>query len=221
MLCDTCKTKGAVVFLTQMIQGDVKKINLCAACSKKQGLHEPMEEAIANLFLGLGMVAEKEPAVPAIICGGCGFSQEDFKKRGRLGCSACYDAFAESLAPMLKNMHRDVVHKGKVPAKIAVAHSQAHEREELQAALEAAIKSERYEEAALYRDRIAALENAFLGEQLQQEVTVQKKSSKKISAVKKKNDVVLSKKKRDVGSQQTAVKKTPPLLPPEKEVPSS
>ncbi len=217
MLCDTCKTKGAVVFLTQMIQGDVKKLNLCGACSKKQGLHEPMEEALANLFLGLGMAQEKESALPAIVCGGCGFSQEDFKKRGRLGCSACYDAFAESLTPMLRNMHRDVVHKGKVPAKIAVAHFQAHELEELQAALDAAIKSERYEEAVLYRDRLAVLASGSLGTQLGQEVTLQKKVSKKTSALKKKNAVIapkLPKKKRDVGSQEISMKKQPPLLPP-------
>ena len=91
-------------------------------------------------------------------CPVCGFSQADFKKTGRLGCSACYDAFAEGLSGMLKNMHRGSIHTGKVPARLAVARRRSQELSSLQAALEKAVKEEHFEEAASLRDKIRLIE---------------------------------------------------------------
>jgi hypothetical protein len=44
-------------------------------------------------------------------------AQADFKKQGRFGCPACYDAFKGILDPMLEGMHKGTVHSGKVPQK--------------------------------------------------------------------------------------------------------
>jgi protein arginine kinase activator len=87
--------------------------------------------------------------------------QSDFKKNGRLGCPACYSAFEEELAPMLKAMHRQVRHVGKVPPHSpppeAGATDNAAERVRLQRLLDAAVAREAFEEAARLRDQIRAL----------------------------------------------------------------
>lgn len=160
MFCDVCKTKEATVFLTQMIEGNVQKLNLCESCSKLQGVHDPMGFALADLLLGLGAAQEIEKT--SICCPVCGFSQSDFKKRGRLGCSACYDAFSEGLAVMLRNMHRGMVHTGKVPVKIAAAYQKASQLEAVKKSLAEAIQKEEYEAAARYRDLIHQMEAASL-----------------------------------------------------------
>lgn len=217
MLCSACKTKEATVFLTQMVQGHVKKINLCSTCSKKQGLADSMESLLSDFFQGLGVTQEETASsTPALICPACGFSQVTLKKQTRLGCSLCYDIFSETLHPMLRNMHRDVVHKGKVPAKIAAAYHQAHEFEQLKTALKEAIKSERYEEAALHRDRIALLENALKGETLQ-EIKLQKKKP----TVLKEKKTSASKKRLLEKPLEKKMKKPAPLLPPETGISSS
>jgi len=158
MFCDVCKSKEATVFLTQIVEGKMQKVNLCEGCSKEKGVNDPTGFALADLLLGLGAAQEIEKNPAGIRCPVCGFSQADFKKTGRLGCSACYDSFAEGLSGMLKNMHRGSIHTGKLPAKLAVPRRIAQEMTSLQSALEKAVKEEQFEEAATLRDKIRNLE---------------------------------------------------------------
>jgi len=159
MFCDVCKSKEATVFLTQIVEGKMQKVNLCEGCSKEKGVNDPTGFALADLLLGLGAAQEIEKSPLGIRCSVCGFSQTDFKKTGRLGCSACYDAFAEGLSGMLKNMHRGLIHTGKVPARLALALSRARELAALQQGLEKAILEEKFEDAAGLRDKIRLLES--------------------------------------------------------------
>lgn len=158
MFCDVCHSKEATVFLTQIVEGKMQKVNLCEGCSKEKGVNDPTGFALADLLLGLGAAQEIEKNPSGIRCPVCGFSQTDFKKTGRLGCSACYDTFAEGLSGMLKNMHRGIIHAGKVPAKLAAARRRAQELAVLQADLEKAVREEHFEEAATLRDKIRRLE---------------------------------------------------------------
>ena len=41
MLCDVCQTKEANVFFTQIVSGQVQKVNLCEECSKQKGVTDP------------------------------------------------------------------------------------------------------------------------------------------------------------------------------------
>ena len=158
MFCDVCKSKEATVFLTQIVEGKMQKVNLCEPCSKEKGVNDPTGFALADLLLGLGAAQEIEKNPAGVRCQVCGFPQGDFKKTGRLGCSACYDAFAEGLAGMLRNMHRGLIHTGKVPAKLAAVRLKEQEMASLQASLEKAVAEEHFEEAAGLRDKIRLLE---------------------------------------------------------------
>jgi protein arginine kinase activator len=158
MFCDVCKSKEATVFLTQIIEGKMQKVNLCEGCSKEKGVNDPTGFALADLLLGLGAAQEIEKNPAGARCPVCGFSHADFKKTGRLGCSACYDAFAEGLSGMLKNMHRGSIHTGKVPARLAVVRRRSQELAALQASLEKAVKEEHFEEAASLRDKLRLIE---------------------------------------------------------------
>jgi protein arginine kinase activator len=158
MFCDVCQSKEATVFLTQIIEGKMQKVNLCETCSKEKGVNDPTGFALADLLLGLGAAQEIEKNPAGARCPVCGFSQADFKKTGRLGCSACYDTFAEGLSGMLKNMHRGSIHVGKVPAKLAASRRRGQELAVLQGDLEKAVREEHFEEAASLRDQIHRLE---------------------------------------------------------------
>ena len=90
-------------------------------------------------------------------CEKCGFTQADFKKQGRFGCPHCYETFAPTLAPMLDAMHKGATHTGKVP-RHALARKTYHDRlSQLEHSLTDAIKTERYEDAARYRDEITKI----------------------------------------------------------------
>jgi protein arginine kinase activator len=90
MQCDVCQKNEATVYLTQIVEGKMQKVNLCESCAKEKGVSDPTGFAMADLLLGLGATQQIEHAgQPAQKCPVCGFTQVDFKKTGRLGCSAC------------------------------------------------------------------------------------------------------------------------------------
>jgi protein arginine kinase activator len=154
MICDVCKTNQASVFLTQIVDGKMQKVNLCEACSKEKGVTDPTGFALADLLLGLGAAEEIERGHTTQRCPACGFTQADFKKTGRLGCPQCYDTFAEGLESLLRAMHKGTRHAGKVPANLQKVLQTEAELRALQEDLDRAVSTENYEGAAEIRDRI-------------------------------------------------------------------
>lgn len=164
MVCIVCKQKEAKVHYTELAQGQVKKIDLCEACAKEKGLSDPASFNLADILLGLGASQDMEQASESkggeLKCSTCGFTQADFKKTGRLGCSDCYEIFAEGLAGMLKTMHKGTVHRGKVPQAFRRAQDSASKLAQLEKELSGAISREDFEQAAVLRDQIKAAKKA-------------------------------------------------------------
>ncbi len=157
MLCDICKQNPAKVHLTQIVDGKTKKVDLCEACSKAKGVDDPSGFSLADLLMGLGAAQEMEQAsagAGGLRCPGCGFTQAEFKKTGRLGCAQCYRTFSEGLETLLKTMHKGTRHTGKVPAALRASHDLEERLRVLQRKLEKAIGAEDFEQAALLRDEI-------------------------------------------------------------------
>lgn len=158
MLCDKCKQNVATVHLTQMVDGKTKKVDLCEGCSKASGVDDPTGFSLADLLLGLGAPQEMEAACGSgdVKCPNCGFTQADFKKAGRLGCSECYQVFSEGLESLLKTMHKGTRHVGKRPhaTHAETEAATASLLKQLQKALDKAVGDENFELAANIRDQI-------------------------------------------------------------------
>ncbi len=159
MVCDVCKSNPATVFLTQIVEGKMQKVNLCETCSNEKGVSDPTGFALADLLLGIGAAEELEKGGSAQRCPACGFSQTDFKKTGRLGCSVCYDTFAEGLSSLIKAMHKGTTHVGKIPARLMRSLEMNARSKQLQRDLEKAVSDENYEQAAQLRDQLRELES--------------------------------------------------------------
>ena len=158
MLCDVCKCNDATVFLTQILEGKMQKVNLCDGCSKEKGVQDPTGFALADLLLGIGAAEEIEKGAPTQKCPVCGYTQADFKKTGRLGCSTCYETFSEGLSTLLKAMHKGTKHVGKFPQRAHRAMELGDRMRTLTENLEKAVAEENYETAASLRDQIKQLE---------------------------------------------------------------
>ena len=91
-------------------------------------------------------------------CSACGFSLDDFRKVGRLGCPDCYQVFSREIVERLPSMHKGGVHKGYLPEGIAIKQALKSELASLTEKLENAIEDERFEEAAKLRDQISKIE---------------------------------------------------------------
>jgi protein arginine kinase activator len=158
MLCDVCKCNDATVFLTQILDGKMHKVNLCDGCSKEKGVQDPTAFALADLLHGIGAAEEIEKGATTQKCPVCGYTQADFKKTGRLGCSSCYATFGEGLNTLLKAMHKGTEHVGKLPQRASRAIELGDRMRNLTESLEKAVQEENYETAASLRDQIKQLE---------------------------------------------------------------
>jgi len=160
MLCNVCKQNEAKVHLTKIVGDKMQKVDLCDECSKEKGVEDPTNFSLADTLLGQLLTPEApaaEPeaaAEPGVKCPTCGYTQADFKKAGRFGCSDCYTTFGEGLGTMLKSMHKGTKHTGKVPAALQQSRAEAQKVKQLQKRLDKAVAEENFEEAAQLRDEI-------------------------------------------------------------------
>jgi len=126
---------------------------------ERKRVQDPTGFALADLLLGIGAAEEIEKGAPTQKCPVCGFSQADFKKTGRLGCSVCYVTFGEGLNTLLKAMHKGTEHVGKLPERAHRAIELNHRMRALSENLQKAVADENYETAASLRDQIKQLES--------------------------------------------------------------
>ena len=165
MKCDFCEKK-ATVFLTQLVEGQMKKVCLCDNCAKERGVTDPTGFSLADLLLGglpggpgTTTTASTSPASGnGRKCPTCGFTLDDLRRVRRFGCSDCYATFSEEVAQMVRGMHKGTSHIGKVPEGLMALHFRHQRIEELRSRLDQAIASESYEEAAGIRDEIRNLD---------------------------------------------------------------
>ena len=163
MLCEHCNEQEATVHLTQVIDGEVKKLHLCEACAAESGFDVHGTMSVTDILLGMG----GQPSAPATSenlersCPVCHLRRSDFKKAGQFGCPSCYETFSDELRPLLKAIHRGDQHTGKVPAREGARVRMSARLSTLRQELDAAVAAEKYEEAARLRDQIRECQRAI------------------------------------------------------------
>jgi len=163
MKCECCHNEEATIHLTQVIDGNVKKLNLCQACALDSGIDLNSPISITDILLGLGAQSEEGAAAMSafdLSCSRCQMTRTEFKKGARLGCPECYKAFMGELNALTKAMHHSAQHVGKIPARQGNKARVTAQIAALQKEIEVAIAKEQYEEAADLRDKIKAVRDS-------------------------------------------------------------
>ncbi|WP_418791387.1 UvrB/UvrC motif-containing protein [Phosphitispora sp. TUW77] len=166
MLCEKCQKGPATVHVTRIINGKKTEANLCDICAQEEnniGFGEPTW-MLHNIFADLfnqpvpGSHVAQEKREETVRCEQCGFTDAQFSKVGKLGCPKCYEVFENKLEPVLRRVHGNPVHMGKIPKRTGGTIGLRKEIEGLKLELKAAINREEYEKAAKIRDEIRSLE---------------------------------------------------------------
>lgn len=164
MLCQHCQKRIANVHFTQVVNNNKVELYLCEQCAREKGkisFGSPLNAS--DFFSGLMGYGQTSPFlasnVPQLFCEKCGMSYEEFQKTGKVGCSNCYEIYREKLFPLLKRLHGNVEHHGKVPHRVSEVVKASKEVEKLKDDLSKAIQNEEYEKAAEIRDKIKSLES--------------------------------------------------------------
>jgi len=163
MLCQICGKDTATVHFTEIQDNKMTEIHVCERCAEEKGLHAPPKEKfnIADIIAGMAdnMTNTDEERVGHVQCPRCGMLYSSFKETGRLGCAECYAAFQFQLRPLLRRIHGDTRHKGKVPARDGEGASRSRHVQRLYDEIQRAIEREEFEHAAEIRDEIKRLEH--------------------------------------------------------------
>jgi len=162
-MCSQCHEREAVVRLTQVQEDQVVTLRLCERCAAERGVDTGVgQEAtpLGGFLAALGGVLDAEAPGPETSCPGCGATVDDFRATGRLGCAACWDAFASSLVPLVRRLHGSTHHAGVGyhPPGITASGPES-ERRRLAEQLELAIATENFELAAELRDRLRRVDH--------------------------------------------------------------
>lgn len=191
MICQICNKNPAVIHIQEIVNGEKKSLHICADCAAKKSEGNPVLQGfnITDILMNLGQQNNptqsesddpQEQPVSIAKCPFCGWDSDKLRKTGRMGCAECYSTFSGVIEGILTNMHRGIVHKGKIPAlrktqedknkasideshgeeiraDFPVAENLGEQIKELQLELEERIRNEEYEIAAQLRDRITGL----------------------------------------------------------------
>lgn len=161
MLCDICNKNEAIVHYAEIVEGQMKKMNLCETCAADKGVGIHSSFSIGDLLAGLTENPSKiKDPFEQETCPKCKMTYKEFKKKGRLGCSNCYDTFQKPLIPLLEAIHKSEQHAGKIPPKAQEEAESMGKLQRLKEELAAAIRKEDFERAAKLRDEIKKLEHS-------------------------------------------------------------
>lgn len=164
MQCQICNNKDATIHLTEITDGTRSEMHICEQCAAEQGIavksHIPINELLSSLLAAQPTDDEfSDPNEQKAACPTCGFTLEQFRKEGVLGCPHDYDVFAKSLQPLIEKAHcGKVSHCGKMPSKTSMDTKKQVELLSLRQKLDNAVQNEDYELAAELRDKIAETE---------------------------------------------------------------
>ena len=178
MICQNCGKKQANVKYTENINGVKKELNLCEECSEKLGINNINFNIPINFSSFFGEFLEDFTNsdymplfsdVKTLKCNECGYTFDDIVSTGKLGCGICYDVFEVRLDIIIKKIHGDNKHVGRLGKKLkndSKQHEQQNIKNELQDntieklknELKLAVQEERYEEAAKIRDEIKKIQ---------------------------------------------------------------
>lgn len=150
--------KPATIHLTQIVDGEIRKVDLCESCQVNDSMAADFDiEPFAKLAEGVVAAAQKVSG-EVHACPSCGCDDGQLQQTGRFGCPECYEAFEPILPELLGKIQPGLRHEGKVPANGIQRQKLLRKEAELRKQLESAVREERFEDAAVYRDSLRNLE---------------------------------------------------------------
>ncbi|NMB35044.1 MAG: hypothetical protein GX989_02025 [Firmicutes bacterium] len=169
MLCERCGKKNATVHVTKIVNGNKSEYYLCEDCAREKGETGaswegkfPLQQFFSGLMNFLPPDSSKavvSKGYSGLQCPVCGLTYTQFCQVGRFGCAQCYEAFGQNLLPLLRRLHGNQKHRGKIPARVGSYVRLKREIEQLRQELNEKVAAEAFEEAAVLRDKIRQLEN--------------------------------------------------------------
>jgi protein arginine kinase activator len=162
--CDLCENE-ATVHEVIVRNGQRIERHLCEDHAKEAGVFHSQSfsaagQVVKKVVMSQSGLAQQSQAARSA-CPECSLTFAEFRQSGLLGCSKCYEAFAEKLVSLLRRAHDGGDHHvGKVPRRAGTCLVKQEQLRSLRKQLKECVSLEQYEKAAAIRDQISAIEHS-------------------------------------------------------------
>ncbi|TET48879.1 MAG: hypothetical protein E3J58_05905 [Actinomycetota bacterium] len=173
MICDFCKKNEAAIHLIRVQNDNVEKVNICAECAgdfsffSEDDFYKDLTKILYKIFRADEGQLNSRRELKILnnleirknrSCSFCGTDLKNIKKLGKMGCPNCYIEFKNILLPIIKAIHKNIEHRGKIPENTSRQIKLEKSIRDLRNRLKREIFVENFEEAARIRDEIRQLE---------------------------------------------------------------
>lgn len=168
VLCPECSKRPATIHYTKIVNGHKTEYHLCEVCAQEKGDYmSPLDDGFSfhQLLSGLMNLETMNGTQPTarqregMQCPNCGLTYQQFSKIGRFGCSQCFHTFRERLTPLLRRIHGQTKHHGKIPNRTKGKLKLKRDLSRLKEELNQCIQQEEFEKAAKIRDEIRSMQD--------------------------------------------------------------
>ena len=180
MICDNCGKNEVEVFIKQVMNQEIRNVNLCKSCAEELGFTSPVMPSITISFsladslqkkrkIRKPLPRKKETFSDSLCCPACDTKFSAFREDGLLGCPKCYEEFRSPLGAFLQKTQGSESHWiasdifkdiGLVAGKVEFEPKDAGNTEDitrLRLEMYEAVAREDYERAAQLRDMLVPL----------------------------------------------------------------
>ena len=180
MNCDNCGKQEVEILIKQVVNQQIKQLNLCKSCARELGFTPQVTPSITISFSLVNgpqiqrkgrsiQPRRKDLPSDALSCPDCGTKFSSFREEGFLGCPKCYEEFRAPLGAYLQKTQGSESHWiasdifddiGLVAGNEKFGREEAGNAEDitrLRLQMYDAVAREDYERAAELRDMLAPL----------------------------------------------------------------
>ena len=148
-MCDVCGSFPAAIHCVRTVDQHARSLYLCATCAEKQR-ESPADDHVA-------VPDDRVPSEDSM-CPHCQMSLHEFSRKGQVGCPVCYRSFGDAIDRLLIQAGGSSVYQGKKYRSVLSGDERhAAALPLLCRELDAAVKDEDFERAAVLRDMIQSL----------------------------------------------------------------
>ena len=150
MICSNCGKNNASITYKQNINGKKITLNLCDNCAHEIGIFNSFDDIFSPMILDFEYVLPEE-----IKCKKCGYTLSKYRSTGLFGCDECYNTFKKEIDAILLKIQGK---NRQIKEEKNIKKESINQVDKLKQELQELVKQEKFEEAAVIRDKIKDLE---------------------------------------------------------------
>ena len=150
MICSNCGKNNASITYKQNINGKKITLNLCDNCAHEIGIFNSFDDIFSPMRLDFEYVLPEE-----IKCKKCGYTLSKYRSTGLFGCDECYKTFKKEIDEILLKIQGK---NRQIKEEKNIKKESINQVDKLKQELQELVNQEKFEEAAVIRDKIKDLE---------------------------------------------------------------